>query len=141
MTAYNQLNAYKETNIKTAGQGRLIIMLYDGAINNLKKATELFPNGHHEFDLINQSIVKAQDIITELMVSLDFDKGDKIAKSLFSLYMYFNDQLMDANMNKNGEALQNVLDMMIELRAAWSEIANQNISKHLSEPIGISISR
>lgn len=140
MTTYNQLNAYRETNIKTAGQGRLILMMYDGAINHIRKAAEMFPNGHQHFDEINTSIVKAQDIITELMVSLDFDKGDEIAQSLFSLYMFFNNQLMQANMGKDEQALNHVLEMMIELRSAWAEVAAQTPSPD-TQPIGLSISR
>lgn len=140
MTTYNQLNAYRETNIKTAGQGRLIMMMYDGAINHLRKAADIMPDGHKKFDSLNAEIVKAQDIITELMVSLDFEKGEDIAQSLFSLYMYFNNQLMQANMQKDSEALDTVLTMMIELRSAWGEIATQTQVAH-PQSIGLSISR
>jgi flagellar biosynthetic protein FliS len=75
-----------------------------------------------QLDQINNSILKAQDIVTELMVSLDFEKGGEIAPKLFGLYRYFNDQLMEANINKNPEPLSVVRRLMGELRDAWSQI-------------------
>ncbi len=135
----NQANAYKETTIKTAGQGKLILMLYDGAIEQLKQAAELFPTGHQNYDKVNCAIVKAQDIITELTVSLNFEKGDEIAKSLFKLYMYFNDQLIQANMKKDEAALQTVLGMLIDLRTAWSQISSNQTNNNV-KPTGLNLS-
>lgn len=138
MTGYNQLNAYKKTSITTAGQGSLILMLYNGAINHLDKALELFPSGYHRYDEINRRITKTQDIITELMASLDFDRGGEISKQLFSLYFYFNDQLMKANMNKDSEMIKTIKEMLVELKGAWEQV-----SKTPAEPagMGLNISR
>lgn len=137
MSAYNQLNAYKETSINTAGQGRLIIMLYRGAIEQINKAISLFPYGHQRYDEINASITKAQDIVTELMASLDFERGGDIAKQLFSLYFFFNDQLMQANMNKNVEMLKLIKGMLEDLETAWSQISNTQADP---KQMGINIS-
>ena len=75
--------------------------------------------------LCEGSLLKAQDLITELMVSLDFERGGEIAQGLFSLYMYFNQQLVDANVNKSAEPLVSVRTMLSELRAAWDQIAGK----------------
>lgn len=138
MTGYNQLNAYKETSINTAGQGSLILMLYEGAINHLNKALELLPLGYQHYDEINRRITKTQDIITELMASLDFTRGGEISKQLFSLYFYFNDQLMKANMSKEAETIKMIKEMLVDLKKAWEQI-----SKTPANPtsIGLNISR
>ena len=97
-------------------------MLYDEAIKQLDSAVDLLNGNSKQLDEISNRILKAQDIITELMVSLDFDNGGEIASKLFGLYRYFNDQLMEANINKTSEPLTMVRGLMVELRDAWIQI-------------------
>ncbi|MFW5688670.1 MAG: flagellar export chaperone FliS [Spirochaetota bacterium] len=120
----NSVSAYKETSVRTASGGKMIIMLYDAAIRQIDTAVSHMESGTKQLDLINNAILKAQDIITELMVSLDFDQGGDIAPKLFGLYRFFNEQLMDGNVNKNPEPLRSVRRMMQELRGAWAQIVN-----------------
>ena len=122
----NKLNAYKETHIKTASQGKIIIMLYDEAIRQLDKASSLIEDNTKQFDKVNNAVLRAQDMVTELMVSLDFDKGGEIAQGLFSLYMFFNRQMMEANMQKDAQSLKWVRGQLAELREAWDQIINKN---------------
>ena len=119
---HSSVNAYRETRVKTASPGRVIVMLYDEAIRQLDVAIELLDNNTRQLDKVNNAVVKAQDIITELMVSLDMDQGQEIAQNLFRLYLYFNDQLMTANMNKEGAPMRNVRRLLAELRTAWKQI-------------------
>ncbi len=139
MSPLNRLNAYRETKIKTASQGKLILMLYDGAIGSLKEAAEHLEKNDKKLDVVNNQIVKAQDMITELMVSLDFDRGGEIAKGLFSLYMYFNRQLMDANLRKDPSVLREVQNHMSELRDAWAQIAKNNRDNNENVSGGVNI--
>ncbi len=125
MKAINPLNAYKETQIKTANQGRLIVMLYDGAIKNINLALESMGDNHRKFNEASNRIIKAQDIIAELMVSLDFERGGDIAKNLFSLYGFINRQLLQANLKKQKKPLSEVKQMLAELRDAWVEIGRK----------------
>ena len=120
----NPLNMYRETSIKTASQGKLIVLLYDKAITSIDKAVKLLDSGDKQLDLVNNSIIRAQEIITELSASLDFDRGKDIASNLFSLYIYFNQQLMTANIEKDSSHIKPVLTMLQELRSAWKEIEN-----------------
>ena len=120
----NPVSAYRETWVRTASGGKMILMLYDGAIRQIDTAIEHMESGTKQLDLINNAVLKAQDIVTELMVSLDFDKGGDIAPKLFGLYRYFNEQLMEANVRKEAEPLRAVRSMMSELRGAWAQIVN-----------------
>jgi flagellar secretion chaperone FliS len=121
----NKLNAYKETHIKTASQGKIIIMLYDEALRQLDTAIHLLKDDTREFDKVNSAILRAQDMVTELMVSLDFDKGGDIAHGLYGLYMFFNQHMMQANMKKDVEMLSTVRTQLNELRGAWDQIVNK----------------
>lgn len=121
----HSVNAYKETRVKTAGRGRIIVMLYDEAIKQLDTAVELLEQKTKQLDKVNNAITKAQDIIAELMVSLDFEQGGEIARNLFRLYLYFNDELMEANMKKEVEPIRGVRRYLAELRTAWKQIESQ----------------
>ncbi|MBN1523252.1 MAG: flagellar export chaperone FliS [Spirochaetales bacterium] len=123
MNTQNPTNSYKEIQIKTATPGKLIIMLYDGAIKHMNLAIEEIGKKHSGYEKASNSIIKVQDIITELMVSLDFEKGEQIAKNLFSLYVYMNKRLVEANIEKNEKTLSEIKKHLSELRNAWAEAA------------------
>ncbi len=130
MAKINPLNAYKETKIRTASQGQLIVMIYDEAIRQLDIATSELSRATPQLDVASNAIIKAQDLVTELTVSLDFDRGGNIAKGLFSLYMFFRRQLMEGNMKKNPELLSAVRSMLAELREAWVQIAKPGLEEN-----------
>ncbi len=124
---YNQaLAAYRETGVKTASGGKLIIMLYDEAVRQLDSAVSWLSSDSREnpqrLEKANNSILKTQEIITELMASLDMDAGGDIAKNLLSLYVYFNQELLDANIAKNREKIIVIRDMIDQLRVVWHQI-------------------
>ena len=89
---------YRETQIKTASKGKLIVILYDGLLRFLDIALENIPK--KKYDVVNNNIIKAQDIITELIMSLNMDAGD-ISQKLFSIYTFFNKMLIEGNMKKD----------------------------------------
>jgi flagellar protein FliS len=117
------LRSYKETQIKTATPGKLILMLYDAAIRHLNQAVEDLEGEQRRYDRISNCLIKAQDIITELMISLDFDRGGEIARNLFALYVFMNRRLLDGNIRKDPVPLQDVRRLLTELRGAWASVA------------------
>jgi len=136
----NPLRSYKETQIKTATPGKLILMMYDGAIKNLNQALQDMDNEHRRYDSISNSLIKAQDIIAELMISLDFERGGEIAKNLFGLYVFMNRRLLDGNIKKEKAPLEEVKTLLIELRAAWAEVADKaGVSAGSNQRRGVNI--
>lgn len=128
MAYQNAYNAYQKNNVSTASQGRLVVLLYEGAVKHLTAALTLFeadgtlkPGNIERFGI---HIQKTQAIINELQVSLDMEKGGDIAKNLMSLYLYFNEELMDASIKHNKTKIQFVLKMINELTESWRMIAN-----------------
>ncbi len=117
----NPYNQYKQTQISTANQGKLIVMLYDGAIKFLNIALEnIEPK---RFDVVNNNIIKAQDIVTELLLSLNMGEGGEIAQNLFNLYMYFKRQLLEANIKKDPEIIKHIVKLLKDMRDAWDQIS------------------
>ncbi len=119
----NPVDAYRQTRVKTASQGQIIVMLYDEALRQIDLAKSGLESGTRQLDRIHNAICKTQDIFTELMTSLDFENGGEMSQNLFNLYMYFNNQLMEANVKKDVSYLQQVRPLVQTLRDAWDEAA------------------
>lgn len=121
-------SAYRETNVKTASQGKLIVLLYEEAVRQLTQALKQFDASGTidapKIEKFNANVRKVQEIITELQVSLDMEKGGQIADSLMSLYVYFNNELLDANINHTKTKIEFVLNMMSQLLESWRTAAN-----------------
>ena len=117
--------AYQNTNIKTASQGKLVVLLYEAAVKNLKNAESLIDEENKikpsNMEKFGKFLQKAQAIITELQVSLDMEKGGEIAKNLMSLYIYFNQELISVNINHDKTKLEYIEQQMSELLKAWKE--------------------
>ena len=141
----NAISTYRETKVKTASQGQLIIMLYDEAVKSLDHALELLglnrggKKNPGNIEKISRSILKTQEIVTELIASLDFDQGGEIANNLFSLYTWFNKELLEANIQQDTRRITIVRNQLHELRGAWAEIAIKN-SPDANPVAGVNIS-
>ncbi len=117
----NFQNAYKKASVNTLDQNKLIIMLYDGAIKNASFAIEYMKK--NDVENTHNSLIKAKNIVTELMATLNMENGGDIAKNLQSLYSYMFGQLIEANMEKTSEPVIIVINLLKELRSAWTQIS------------------
>ena len=118
----NPFDQYRETQITTANQGKLIVMLYDGAIRFMGVAIDNMQP--RTYDVVNTNIIKAQDIITELLLSLNMKEGGEISQNLFNLYVYFKKRLLEANIKKDAEIIREVLNHMKSMRDSWEKISD-----------------
>jgi flagellar protein FliS len=115
----NPYQSYRQIQIETASPLELVIKLYDGAIrfiNQAKKSLET-----KNLPLADDSFRRAQDIIDELNVTLNMDAGE-IAVNLRNLYVFIRQMLVEANVKKDGKNLDDLLQLLITLRSAWSEL-------------------
>jgi flagellar protein FliS len=115
--ANNYANQYKQTAVKTANRGQIVIMLYEGAIQNVKKATIAVEK--KDIKTKGMAIGKAHDIINELLNTLDFEVGGKIAQDLERLYNFMTEQLVKANLDSSKEPLQTVQKLLETLLEGW----------------------
>ena len=130
---YNQAyNAYKKASVKTASPAELVVLLYEGAVKKLASASSKFTADGKipvaKIESFSADILRAQEIITELQVSLDMEKGGQIAQNLMSLYLYFNDELRSANISRSKEKIDFVRNMMSDLSATWKKAAENTVT-------------
>ncbi len=126
---------YQETHITTSSPMALVIMLYDEAIKAIEMAEEAFQiNDPSRIEKIGNHLLHAQDVITELAVSLDMEKGGEIAHHLHRLYDFMVVHLSKADVTKEIQGVRDVHKMLCELRQAWNEVAKQEVAGEEQPP-------
>jgi flagellar protein FliS len=112
-----QLDTYKRNQFYTADRGTLLLMLYQGAIDFLRRA-----KGHLENGQIADKgvyISKAHAIIAELLNSLDVEAGGDLSRSLGSLYGFMLDQLLEAHVGNKTKPIDDVISLLSTLKEGW----------------------
>ncbi|MHC4645708.1 MAG: flagellar export chaperone FliS [Planctomycetota bacterium] len=117
----NGIATYRDAAIATQSKGRLIVLLYDGAIKFLRLAIERLEA--QDYEAKGRYVNRAQDIITELNAVLDMDAGGEVAMSLRKLYCFMNKHLSEANTKCDCQMIREVITMLEELNQSWKTIA------------------
>jgi len=129
MNAYPNLapsNPYLLNLVASASPAQLVVLLHDGLIRFLGAAHDGFyeVNPQKRFEMINNNLIRAQGIITELDASLDMERGAEIAIQLHDIYTFFNDALRRVNGSKEPSTIPRIIEMVTVLRDAWSQVIN-----------------
>jgi flagellar protein FliS len=114
------VEAYQENAVTTQSKGRLIVMLYDGAIKFLKLAIKEIQAKDPEAK--GEYISKAIDIIFELNTVLDTEAGGEIAMNLRKLYLFMGRHLTEANAKQDIGKIEEVINLLEDLNQSWKAI-------------------
>lgn len=122
MAIKNPYQTYQQNSVLTASPGELTLMLYNGCLKFIllaKKAIE-----EKNFQEKNTNIQKAQNIINELMVTLNMDI--EISKQMMALYDFVRSKLIEANVKNDLNSLKEAEAIIIEFRDTWKEVIKLN---------------
>lgn len=122
-----QLEAYKNNSVTTASGPRLTLMLYNGCIKFIQQAMNDMEQ--NQFEGKNNHIQKAQNIITELMLTLDTKIS--ISKQFLALYEYAHYQLQQGNIKNDTNALEEALEIIVDFRNTWKEALTKQTSDYV----------
>ncbi len=117
MMVNNGYNQYKENSVYTATPEELTLMLYNGLVKFIMLAQSAIDDKNIE--RANSSIIRAQDIVREFQVTLDMKY--EVSKHLDSIYDYMYRRLIQANIKKDNDVLEEVLGMAKDLRDTWTQ--------------------
>ena len=120
MNHLNCYSQYKTNQISLADQGKLILMMYDGAIQFINQAKNKLQN--KDLGGMGLYLGKAESVISELSNSLNSEEGGDISKSLERLYTFILKELLLANVRKDPAALDKIISILSKLREAWVQI-------------------
>lgn len=116
--AINQpYQAYKQNSVTTASPEELTLLLYNGCLKFIKLARKAMEEQNIEQRNIN--LIKAQNIVQELMVTLNMDVA--ISHNLMRMYDYLHTRLVEANTKNDAEILNEVEGYIVEFRDTWKE--------------------
>ncbi len=118
MSSYQQ---YKKHDVMMANPLELIIMLYNGAIKQLRLAEAAINNQQGE--LANSKLQQSQDIIMELMMGLDLSYG--IAQDLLKLYEFIHNEIMNINVTKKTDDIESIVEILSGLRDTWVQVQKE----------------
>ncbi len=119
----NAHQTYRQTQAETASPVELVVMLYRGAVRFTDAAVSALEA--RELEAAHTNLVRTQAIISELLESLDDERGGEIARNLSALYTYIDQQLVEANVRKSPEPARAALGLLRELLEAWATVARQ----------------
>lgn len=127
MRATAPWKSYKQIATQTAPPGVLVLMLFDGALRSLKHASTgfAFRDPREKNETIHNNLQQATDIIRELDNALNIEAGGHLARTLRNLYHYFIRRLIESNLRKRREGVDEVLRHLEELREAWAAMLAQ----------------
>jgi flagellar protein FliS len=122
MYTNGQAKYYQDTQVLTAKRAKLVLMMYDGAIRFAREAVKRIESK----DIAGRGVYirKTQDIILELMNSLDKDNGGEIAANLSKLYLFMNRNLIMANIQGEEKFIEDIIKILAELKDAWDTVIN-----------------
>ena len=133
MGANKAYQAYQNNAVNTASGGELTLMLYNGCMKFIKQAMKDVNDNNYEAK--NKNIQKAQNIIQELMITLD--PKMEILKQIMPLYEFMQFQLKEANIKNDVKKLEEVLEFVTEFRDTWKQVILKNRQQQFAkgEPV------
>ena len=125
---HESFGVYRQVDIETTSQGKLIILLFNGAIQRAEESRRLMEADKMDIETINNKLIRAQDIIAELRSALDMSAGE-VSVNLDRSYEYFQYLLVQANIKKDPALLVECVELMTVIRDTWEELFI-NLSKN-----------
>ncbi len=120
--AWGTYHSYKQVDVETASQGKLVVMLFDGAIQRAETAKRAMQSG--DIQSVHASLVRAQDIIAELRAALDPSAGEFV-QNVDRVYEYLAHLLIRANIEKSPAHIDEFVQHAGAMRDTWDEAFGQ----------------
>lgn len=115
--------SYRIQSVLTASPARQVALLLDRAVASLREAIRAIEAG--EIERRCRANARAMEILGQLGMALDFEKGGEIAKNLDQLYRFMLARLPQVDLLNDRQAAQDVIGLIEPLRRSWHEVADQ----------------
>ncbi|GMW03402.1 MAG: hypothetical protein AMXMBFR84_45360 [Candidatus Hydrogenedentota bacterium] len=132
------VGTYKRIGVETASQGKLIVMMFNGAMQRAEEARRLLEAGKR--DGVHNNLIRAQEILGELRGALNMDMGE-IARNLDRIYEYIQHLLIQANIRKDSKPILEAVEHMGAMRDTWIETFEKVAREDAALPTGMPTGR
>lgn len=123
MSYANQSSSYREMELRSASPERLVVFVFEQLVINLERARIAMER--NDLELRVASLRRARGLVGELMATLDFEKGGRIATQLADLYQYMMYELVDIGQRGDVVTLKKLVNIATNLRDGFSAAATQ----------------
>ena len=119
--SYSQANVYREREVLSASPEKLIVIMFDHILVNLRRGRLAIEAGNIEQRA--QALGKAREAVMELMMSMDVDQGGEVANNLCALYAFVVREILEVGRTRDVSRLDGVVKIVNNLREAFAAIA------------------
>ncbi|GFN24157.1 flagellar export chaperone FliS [Thermanaeromonas sp. C210] len=126
MALNNPYQAYRTNQVFTLSREKLVLMMYDGGLRFCRQGLTALKD--RDYGRANENLIRAQEILAELMAGLNFEAGE-VARQLYRLYEFMHWYLVQANINKKADMVEEVIELLQGLRDAWEEAVKKGQSR------------
>ena len=126
MTYSRQASRYRETEVLTATPGQLVVLLYDHMLLSLRRARTAMET--RDLEASSEQLEKSRNVLTELLVTLDRERGGEVAANLGALYSFLLGELVQVGVRNDLRRLDRVAHMIGELRDAFAQASTTPVA-------------
>ena len=130
MAINNPYNAYQQNSVTQSTPAELTLLMYNGCLKFLNQAKKGIEK--EDIELKNTNIQKAQNILRELMVTLDM--SIPISESMQALYEYMINRLVEANIQNDSAVIDEIVVYLKDFRDTWKQVIQINRQKQYGQP-------
>jgi len=113
--------AYRQTSVLASNREQLVVLMYDHLLASLRRAAQQVRDGDIEGRVT--SLARASDILTELLATLDFERGGDIASRLSALYAWFLGEIGEVSRRPDAARLERMTTLVASLHESWVSAA------------------
>jgi flagellar protein FliS len=118
-TTVNARQGYQESAVRGATPIELVILLYDSAIEDMRRALTAMQNS--EIENRSAQIAHALIVLQQLQGTLDFERGGSAARQLEQFYNLVRAKLLEAQIRGSSEMMRQQIHCMSEVRDGWAQ--------------------
>ena len=125
--------AYREADARGATSLRLVVLLYEQLVQDLRQASRAIEQNNIE--LRSNRINHALDVVCLLQATLNMEKGGKVARDLVHFYEVFRARICEAQLQSSKEILAGLITDVLAVREAWSEVERVETGAAANHPV------
>ena len=123
MSYVSQTTSYRDMELRSASPERLVVFVFEQLVINLERARIAMER--NDVELRVTALRRARGLVSELMATLDFERGGNIASQLADLYQYLMYELVDIGQRGDVRTLQKLIGVVTDLRDGFAVAATQ----------------
>jgi flagellar secretion chaperone FliS len=138
MSYGRQASRYRDTEVLTATPAQLVVLLYDHLLASLHRSRAAMDARND--DQLTEQLDKSRNVLTELLVTLDRERGGEVASNLAALYSFLLGELVQVGVRGDKVRLERVTKMIAELRDAFAQLATPAAVAASAHPASVTAS-